>query len=55
MNENDTPSSISPDPAPTQPGALRTIVTDDGVQRALAGVAVALVVSGAKFLIFGRN
>ncbi len=46
MNENESNE---------EPGAFRAIFTDDGVQRAAAGVVVALVVSGAKYLIFGSN
>lgn len=38
-----------------KPGAFRSIITDEGVQRAAAGVVVALVVSGAKYLIFGSS
>ena len=49
MNENNDIQTID------APGPLRTIVTDDGVQRAAAGVVVALVVASAKYLIFGRN
>lgn len=45
MNENDQQQS--------EPGFFRTVATDDGVQRALAGVVVAAVVAGAKYLIFG--
>lgn len=47
MNENENSDE--------QPGAFRTIITDEGVQRAAAGVVVALVVSGAKYLIFGSS
>lgn len=32
---------------------FKSMVGDDGVQRAAAGVVVALVVAGAKELIFG--
>ncbi|MCZ7679800.1 MAG: hypothetical protein M5U28_13965 [Sandaracinaceae bacterium] len=44
MNENDQQS---------EPGFFRTVVKDDGVQRAVAGVVVAAVVAGAKYLLFG--
>lgn len=44
MNEND---SINND------GFFRGIVRDDGVQRAVAGVAVAVVVAGVKRAVFG--
>ena len=47
MNENETPE--------VEPSVFRSIITDDGVQRAAAGVVVALVVSGAKYLIFGNS
>jgi len=50
MNENDNSSIVN-----DEPGAFRTIITDDGVQRAAAGVVVAIVVSTAKHLIFGRS
>lgn len=36
-----------------EPGFFKTVATDDGVQRAAAGVVVALIVAGAKELIFG--
>lgn len=50
MNENE--HSIQ---TPEQPGTFRAIVTDDGVQRAAAGMVVAIVVSTAKHLIFGSG
>ncbi len=34
-------------------GFFKSVVTDDGVQRAAAGVVVAVIVAGAKELIFG--
>jgi len=37
------------------PGFFMSVVGDDGVQRAAAGVVVALIVAGAKGLIFGSN
>ena len=52
MNENED-SFIEKDTA--APGALRSIVSDDGVQRAAAGVVVALVVSVARHLLFGGS
>ncbi|MFO0680531.1 MAG: hypothetical protein U0234_00705 [Sandaracinus sp.] len=39
----------------TQPGFFESVVKDDGVHRAAAGVVVALVVAGAKHLIFGSS
>lgn len=48
MNENEAQTD-------EQPGAFRSIVTDDGEQRAAAGIVVALVVSAAKHLIFGSS
>ena len=48
MNENEIQT-------PPEPGAFRSIITDDGVQRAAAGIVVALVVSAAKHLIFGGS
>jgi len=35
-------------------GFFTTVMKDDGVHRAAAGVVVALVVAGAKHLLFGR-
>ncbi len=37
-----------------QPGFLDSILKDDGVHRAAAGVVVAVVVATAKHVIFGR-
>lgn len=34
------------------PGFFRSVASDDGLQRALAGVVVAAVVAGTKHLIF---
>ena len=36
----------------TSPGFFRSVASDDGLQRALAGVVVAAVVAGTKHLIF---
>lgn len=47
MNENDTNES--------EAGFFRTVATDDGVQRAVAGVVVAAVVAGAKYMLFGSK
>jgi len=43
MNENNTPE---------EKGFLGSIVKDDGVQRAAAGVVVAIVVAGVKRALF---
>lgn len=37
-----------------QPGFMDSILKDDGVHRAAAGVVVAVVVATAKHVIFGR-
>jgi hypothetical protein len=37
-----------------QPGFMDSILKDDGVHRAAAGVVVAIVVATAKHVIFGR-
>ena len=39
---------------PADGGTFKRVISDDGVQRAAAGVVVAVVVSVAKNLIFGR-
>ena len=44
MNENEKSN---------EPGFADTILKDDGIHRALAGVVVAATVATAKFLIFG--
>ena len=46
MNENQTDN---------QPGFFDTITHDEGVQRAIAGVAVAIVVASVKHLVFGAS
>lgn len=46
MNENDKNN---------HPGFFDTIAHDDGVQRAIAGVAVAIVVASVKHLVFGAS
>lgn len=38
-----------------QPGFFESVVKDDGVQRSLAGVGVAVVVAIAKYAIFGAS
>lgn len=38
-----------------EPGFFATIAKDDGVQRSLAGVGVAVVVAIAKYAIFGAS
>lgn len=45
-NENNTPES-------GEPGFFKSVVGDDGVQRAAAGVVVAVIVAGVKQAIFG--
>jgi hypothetical protein len=48
MNENqNAPSSSSP-------GFFDSVLSDDGVHRAAAGVVVAIVVAGAKYALFGK-
>lgn len=47
MNENENTTEAQ------QPGFFKSVVGDDGVQRAAAGVIVAVIVAGAKELIFG--
>lgn len=44
MNSNET----------SQPGFFENLVRDDGVQRAAAGVVVAVVVAVAKNIIFSK-
>lgn len=36
-----------------EPGFFETIAKDDGVQRSIAGVAVAVVVAAVKHAVFG--
>lgn len=36
----------------SKPGIIRAALNDEGVQRSLAGVVVAVVVAGARKLIF---
>lgn len=43
MNENEN----------ADPSFFKSVVTDDGVQRAAAGIVVAIIVAGTKTLIFG--
>lgn len=38
----------------TETGFFDTILKDDGVHRAAAGVVVAVVVAGAKYALFGK-
>jgi hypothetical protein len=38
----------------TETGFFDTIIKDDGVHRAAAGVVVAVVVAGAKYALFGK-
>lgn len=45
MNENEKSN---------EPGFFDTILKDDGVHRAAAGVVVAVVVAGAKYALFGK-
>lgn len=45
MNENNN----------TEPGFVRRMIKDDGVQRAAAGIVVAIVVATAKDLLFGKK
>jgi len=37
------------------PGFFESIAKDDGVQRSIAGVAVAIVVAGVKRAVFGAS
>jgi hypothetical protein len=37
------------------PGFFSQIARDDGVQRSIAGVAVAIVVASVKHLVFGAS
>ncbi len=46
MNENTNTN--------TETGFFDTIIKDDGVHRAAAGVVVAVVVAGAKYALFGK-
>ncbi|MBO6936786.1 MAG: hypothetical protein JJ863_17585 [Deltaproteobacteria bacterium] len=48
MNENANDTS---NPTPF----YKRVATDDGVQRATAGVVVALIVAGTKELLFGNK
>jgi len=50
MSEIETDEAVN-----DEPGFIKSVVTDDGVQRAAAGVVVALIVAGAKELIFGSS
>lgn len=47
MNENQN-DILNPNPSPL----YKRVATDDGVQRAAAGVVVALIVAGTKELLF---
>ncbi len=47
MNENDSTNADSP-------GFFGSILSDDGVHRAAAGVVVAIVVAGAKHMLFSK-
>ena len=40
------------DTTDNNPGFIRNLVRDEGIQRSLAGVVVAIVVAGARKLIF---
>ena len=42
------------DPTSTKPGFFANLFKDDGVQRAAAGVVVAVIVATAKAMIFRR-
>jgi len=52
MNENE---NTNLNPNTEEPGFFKSVVGDAGVQRAAAGVVVALIVAGAKELIFSSN
>ena len=49
MNENENTNTNES----KEPGFFAGIAGDDGVQRAVAGVAVAVIVAGVKRAIFG--
>ncbi len=38
-----------------EPGFFGKLVQDDGVQRATAGIVVAIIVAGTKEMLFGRK
>ena len=49
MNENTNTA------AEEEPGFFGRLVQDDGVQRATAGIVVAVIVAGTKEMLFGRK
>tara|TARA_B100001750_G_scaffold246366_1_gene268437 strand:- start:4157 stop:4303 length:147 start_codon:yes stop_codon:yes gene_type:complete len=48
MNENTNTAN-------EEPGFFGKLVQDDGVQRATAGIVVAIIVAGTKEMLFGRK
>ncbi len=43
------------DKSNTNPGFFQSIAQDEGVQRSVAGVAVAMVVAAVKHAVFGAS